>query len=172
MIVLGLKVSLLRLTEIPFALLRAIPPTAIFPIFILLFGIGNLSKIMAAGLSSSLIVMFATTQAVQSLPTQVVWLSQLNSAKTNMLRKVYLLYWPWLKDGLMSGVKIAANINLMFIIVTEMFVGSQEGLGNFIYDRQVSYQIPEMFLGILAVALTGLALQWLLAWLEKARLFV
>ncbi|MNX54064.1 hypothetical protein D3C86_847760 [compost metagenome] len=65
--------------------------------------------------------------------------------------------------GLRSGVSMA----LVIVIVAEMFIGSDSGLGNRIINAQQVLNVREMYASILAAGALGYVLNILFLVLEK-----
>jgi NitT/TauT family transport system permease protein len=54
----------------------------------------------------------------------------------------------------------------MTVIAAEM-IGAKSGLGFFIQNAQYNFMIPEMYAGVLVLAVIGVVLNYILVWLEK-----
>jgi NitT/TauT family transport system permease protein len=52
-------------------------------------------------------------------------------------------------------------------LITAELVGAKAGLGYLISNSQFNFQIPQMYAGIVAVSLVGLAFNYLLVYLER-----
>jgi len=64
---------------------------------------------------------------------------------------------------------VAVSLALVGTIVGE-FVSSQRGLGYVILSAQGTFDTPRVFAAIVVLAVMGLVLFWLLAWLERRAL--
>lgn len=144
---------------------RSIPATALFPLFILFFGIGNLSKIAVITWSCSFILLINTMYGVRySKKLRIKAASLMKISKLDLFRKIILL------DALphvFSGLRIAISIGLIIAVVTEMFVGSNLGLGKLIVDSQYLYKIPEMYVGIFVTGLLGYIFNKIIILIQK-----
>lgn len=65
--------------------------------------------------------------------------------------------------GLRSGISIA----LVIVIVAEMFIGTETGLGKRIIDAQQVLNIKDMYASILITGILGYALNRLFMLIEK-----
>jgi NitT/TauT family transport system permease protein len=81
----------------------------------------------------------------------------------DLFRKVIL---PASVPSIVVGARMGAKISLMVVIAAEM-IGAKTGLGFFIQNAQFNFMIPEMYAGILTLAILGLAINYLLVWFEK-----
>ena len=132
---------------------RSIPTTALFPLFILFFGIDDQSKIAVATWGACLIVIVNTMYGVH------------NSKKLRLLVAQNMKLSPWQTlsqvvffDALpqiVSGYRVALSISLVIIVVTEMFIGSRAGLGLRILNAEQVYNTADMFAAIFTTGLLG-----------------
>jgi NitT/TauT family transport system permease protein len=65
-----------------------------------------------------------------------------------------------------TGIRMAGTAAILVLIAAEM-VGAKEGLGYLITYSQYNFQIPEMYAGILTIALLGLLINQGLSILER-----
>src|SRR3989339_1722772 len=126
---------------------RSIPATALFPLFLLFFGIGDQSKIALTAWASGLVLIINSMYGVH-LGKEL----RIKSAKTmrisgfNLFKKII---FPEALPQIFSGMRIAISLALVIVIVTEMFIGTNFGLGHRIIDAQLVYKISEMYAVIL-----------------------
>jgi ABC-type nitrate/sulfonate/bicarbonate transport system permease component len=66
----------------------------------------------------------------------------------------------------MTGLRVALGISLILVVIAEM-VASSDGIGYFILNAQRLFMVPEMFAGILTLALTGYLLNQLFVTAER-----
>lgn len=136
-------------------LFRAIPVIALFPLFLILFGLGNVSKFAITAWSSSLIILLNTMYGVQhSSPTRRMVARSLGASERQIFYKVVLREaLPDILVGARTGVSIA----LIVVLMTEMFLGTTTGLGQMIYNAQLMYATPTVYVGILITGILGYA---------------
>ena len=133
--------------------LRSIPATALVPLFLVFFGIGDASKVAAGVFSGSLAVALATIIGFQNLDSdrrQVANLVGLGGWKR-------LWYYELAEAAptLWVGVRTAASLCLVLVIVAEMFIGSDGGLGRIIMDSRYGDNIPSLYGAILVSGIIG-----------------
>ena len=118
---------------------RSIPATALFPLFLLFFGIGDQSKIALTAWTAGLVLIINAMYGVH-LGKEL----RIKSAKTmrmsgfNLFQKII---FPEALPQIFSGMRIAVSLALVIVIVTEMFIGTNFGLGHRIIDAQFVYRI-------------------------------
>jgi len=172
-IILGVPLGLLtgyfyplyKFLELPIDFFRAVPATALFPLFMLFFGIGDFSKTLLIIFSCSLIMMIHTISGVR----HGVLLRRM-AAKTMGANKLQIFSKVIFFDALpqiFTGIKIVLSTCIIIVVVLEMFVGSKAGLGKKIYDFHLTYRIPYMYSVIIIVGCLSYFLNRLFALLEK-----
>lgn len=144
---------------------RSTPATALFPLFMLIFGIGDASKIAAAAFAGLLIVLFNTAYGVINSKKIRMLAARLHGASRWQVFK-WIIFWESLPQTFV-GLRNAISLTLAIIIVTEMFVGTDVGLGRKIIDFQMVYNIPAMYATILMAGILGYILNALLAMSER-----
>src|SRR3989338_3970183 len=132
---------------------RAIPATALFPLFLLFFGIGDTSKIAIAAWAAALVLIVNSMYGVH-LGKEL----RRKAAKTMNIRGLALfqkIIFPEALPYIFGGIRIAISLTLVIVIVTEMFIGTNYGLGHRIIDAQMVYRIAEMYATILILGILG-----------------
>lgn len=165
-VILGSFDRLYRSVEFLIDFFRSTPASAMFPLFLVFFGIGEEAKIAVAAFGASLIILFNTAYGVMHARQ----LRQL-AARVMGARGAQVLWdvtiWesmPQTFIGLRSGVSMA----LVIVIVAEMFIGSSDGLGKRIIDAQMIFNMPEMYASIFAAGALGYAMNLLFGVIEKS----
>lgn len=164
-IILGANEQLYRSLEFIVDFFRSMPATAMFPLFLLLFGLGDFSKIAVAAFSGMLVVLFNVAYGVMNArPTRVLAARSMGASRARIfLDIIFPETLPQTFVGLRTGISIA----LVVIIVAEMFIGATDGLGHRIIDAQISYQLEDMYGSILAAGIMGYALNLSFLIIEK-----
>jgi len=164
-LLMGYSKKIFKLLNSTVDFFRSIPVTALFPLFLLFFGIGDKAKISAAAWSAMLIIMVNTMHGVQH-----VKIIRLKVAETMRLTKIQTLakiIFPESLPQIITGYRTALSISLVIVVVTEMFIGTKYGLGHRIIDAQLTYRISDMYLSILITGILGYILNKILLIFEK-----
>ena len=152
-ILMGYSKTFYRATEFTIEFFRSIPATALFPLFLLLFGIGDQAKFAIVTWGSGFIMLINTLYGVRlgkKLRVRVAKTMRLEGFE--LLRKVIL---PEALPQIFAGLRIAASFSFALVIVTEMFTGTNNGIGKRILDAQLSYQTADMYADIIIVGCIG-----------------
>lgn len=164
-LLMGYSRKLFKLLNSTIDFFRSIPVTALFPLFLLFFGIGDEAKISAAAWSAMLIIIVNTMHGAQH-----VKIIRLKVAETMRLTKMQILkkiIFPESLPQIITGYRTAISISLVIVVVTEMFIGTKFGLGHRIIDAQLTYRISDMYLSILIIGILGYILNKILLLFEK-----
>jgi len=162
---LGRSEKIYRSVEFIIDFFRSTPATALFPLFLLVFGITDKSKIAVAAFASMLIIIFNTAYGVMHAKKSRVLAAQIMGAtKAQIFR--WILFWESLPQTFI-GLRSAISLSLVVIIVTEMFIGTTSGLGRKIIDSQITYEISTMYAVILLTGILGYLLNLLFLAVEK-----
>lgn len=144
---------------------RSTPATALFPLFLLVFGITDKSKIAVAAFTSMLIIIFNTAYGVRHAKKSRILAAEIMGATQAQIFS-WILFWESLPQTFI-GLRSAISLSLVVIIVTEMFIGTTSGLGRKIIDSQITYEIPTMYAAILLAGIVGYLLNLFLLVVEK-----
>lgn len=137
---------------------------ALLPVFTLLLGIGEESKITIVAYAAFFPVLLNTVAGVRTVdPLLVRAARSLGLSSFALFRKVIL---PSAVPTIFTGVRMAGTASILVLIAAEM-VGAKAGLGFLIVNAQSSFLIPQMYAGILSVALLGLLVNTLLVTVER-----
>jgi NitT/TauT family transport system permease protein len=144
---------------------RSTPSSALIPLFLLIFGITDINKIAIASFGSMLIVLFNSAYGVMNAKkTRVMAAQIMGVSKWHVFKDVMLMEsLPQTFVGLRSAVSMA----LVIVIVAEMFIGSETGLGHRIIDAQQVFNVKEMYCSILVTGALGYGLNLLFLLVEK-----
>jgi len=146
--------------------LRSIPAAAIFPLFILIFGIGSPSIISVVTYACLLIIVVNTIYGVRNVKEL-----RIMSARIMKLRQIEIFQKIILPESLtyiFAGLRIAISYGMVIVIFSEMFIGTDSGLGRVIIDTQTVYKIPEMYAAVILTGLIGYLLNKLALRTEKS----
>ena len=137
---------------VPAETIRPIPPLAFIPLFILWFGIGELSKILLIFYYVTLIVMLNTEAGVRSVPTDKIRAAQSLGASSRQVFSYVVI--PAALPHIMAGLRVAAAAGFSILVASEL-LGGDLGLGFVIIDASTFFRMPEVFVGIILIGVLG-----------------
>ncbi|MGG3798843.1 ABC transporter permease [Metabacillus fastidiosus] len=145
-------------------LFRNTAALALLPVFILLLGIGETSKVSIVLFACVFPILLNTINAVRNVDPLLI-----KSAKSMGLSSYKLFYkviLPASIPTIFTGIRMAGTASILVLIAAEM-VGAKEGLGYLINYAQMNFQIPQMYAGIITISLLGFFLNYVLVSLER-----
>jgi NitT/TauT family transport system permease protein len=144
--------------------LRNTPQYALLPLFVLIMGIGEASKIAITFYASMWMLLINTISGVKSVdPLLIKAAKSMGASEYDIFMDVVL---PASIPSIASGSRLAVKASVVSVIGAEM-LAAQSGLGHLIQNAQLMMQIPDMYAGILTLTAIGLIINYLLVWLEK-----
>ena len=164
-IVLGSSEQLYRSLEFVIDFFRSTPASAMFPLFLVLFGVGDETKIAVAAFGAVLVILFNVAYGVMNArKTRLLAAKVMGASRWRVLFDVMLLEsLPQTFVGLRNGVSLA----LVIIVVAEMFIGSQDGLGHSVFEAQQLFDMPRMYAAIFAAGALGYGLNLMFLLIER-----
>jgi len=145
-------------------LFRNTAALALLPVFILLLGIGETSKISIVVYACTWPILLNTVSAVRSVdPTLIRSARSLSLSAPRLFQKVVL---PASVPTVFTGIRLAGSASILVLIAAEM-VGAKAGLGYLINYAQYNFAVPDMYAGIITISAIGLIVNQLLIALER-----
>lgn len=167
-LVVGKYARIYKTFEIVIDFFRSLPATAMFPLFLLIFGIGSASKIAIAFFISFWVVLLNSAYGV----------IHSSKTRTKVAKSLGATNWQIFKDitvmealpQITVGLRTAISLSLIVVVVSEMFIGSSAGLGQRIYDSYLTYETVNLYAWLLIVGLVGYILNKFFVLFEKRTL--
>src|SRR6202521_5288726 len=167
-LVLGIAMGLNRWVRAAFdpivAATYPIPKSAILPLALLIFGLGEGSKIFMVAIGVFFPMVINTTTGV--LEINKIYLDVGRNYKANRWNTFWTIALPGALPVIMTGFKLGIGIGLILIAVAEM-IGAKSGLGYLIWSAWETFAVEQMYVGLFMIALIGFVLTLLLNELER-----
>lgn len=164
-IVLGSDKRIYSSLEFAVDFFRSTPATAMFPLFLLIFGIGEESKIGVAAFSAWLVIIFNVAYGViNARPGRILAARVMGASRMRIFRDV--MFYESLPQTCV-GLRLGVSYALVVIIVAEMFIGSPNGMGRRIIDAQQVFDLRQMYASIIATGCLGYGLNVIFLMLER-----
>lgn len=133
-------------------MLRNIPSITLFPILLVLYGIGDGARIFVIFWTACPAVVLATVHGLKSVDNSIVEAAQVFGAnKLQIMRKIKL---PLAMPEILNGIKIGTGSGFVAIVVAEM-LGASKGLGFMVLWATNSFKYDETYAYIIIIALIG-----------------
>lgn len=151
--------------NLPIDFLRSIPATALFPLFIVIFGLGNNIKIFSSGWTVMFVIFINTYYGVKNISPSKLLLAKLK--RLNFFKRISLIILPGALPNIVAGVRVAVSLALVIELAAEMFLGSNYGLGTRIYNASTIFEMEEVYATILIIGTMGYLLNLSMTKIEK-----
>ena len=141
-----------------------IPKSALFPLFMLWFGLGNPSKIVTIAVGVLFLVLVNTMTGVHAInPVLLKAARDLGASRPQIFVKVIL---PGALPNIFTGLRLGAGMALILVFITEI-EATKTGLGFLLWEAFQLMDTRHVFVGVVTFGLLGVATTWLLQWLER-----
>lgn len=132
--------------------IRQIPPIAWIPLFIVWFGVGDLSKIVLVANGAFFPLLLNTIDGIHNVDKGHLEVAQLYRIKKwDLVSKVY---FPAAIPFVFVGLRLGAGMAWMSVVAAEMFAATS-GVGYRINDAQQLMQSDEMIVDMIVIGLVG-----------------
>ncbi|WP_433377932.1 ABC transporter permease [Streptosporangium sp. CA-115845] len=172
-IVLGLAIGSVRLLRVALepmiSALYTIPKLAILPLLLLIFGLGETSKVLLVALTCFFVVLINTIDAVVSVSPRYGDVGR--SCGASRWATLRHITFPAALPQTLTGMRLASGLAVIVIVGAE-FVAADAGLGFLVWNSW-NLGVPEhMYVGIVSISVIGVianmilrGVEWLLtAW--------
>jgi ABC-type nitrate/sulfonate/bicarbonate transport system permease component len=170
----GIYAPLRRAAEPVLEFFRAVPPVAMIPLLIVSLGFGDAMKITVIVAGAIWPVLLNTVEGVKAVDSVLD-----ETCRTYQIKGVARLWHfilPSASPQIVVGMRLGLSIGIVLMVISEMFA-ALDGLGSAIIYFQRSYEIPQMWSGVLMLGLFGFALStvfrffesWVLGWYHGLR---
>ena len=135
-----------------FAALYPVPKIAIFPLLLLIFGIGNMSKYVAIAIGVFFLVFYNTLGGVMQVPR--IFIDVAKNAGATRYQLFRTVAFPSALPNIFIGFRLAAATSFIVVAAVE-FVGARTGIGYFIWASWQTFAVAKMYVGIVVIATMG-----------------
>jgi NitT/TauT family transport system permease protein len=141
-----------------------IPKSAILPLILLIFGLGEASKIVMVAIGVFFPVVINTVAGVLEIDKIYHDVSKnFGASRWQVFRTVAL---PGAMPLIMTGIKLGVGLGLILIAIAEM-VGAKSGLGFMIWNAWQTFSVETMYVGLVVIAILGYLFSLILNELER-----
>lgn len=145
-------------------LFRQTSALALYPVFILLLGLGESSKVFVIFWAALFPVLLATISGVKEVDRKLVEMARTYGARP--LTVFWRVILPASVPSIFVGLRLSATTALLLLIAAEM-IGANAGIGFKVMNAQYNFQIPLMFAVIFLLAALGLVANGVLVVLQR-----
>ena len=141
-----------------------IPKSTLLPLFLLIFGLGESSKVAMVAVGVFYPIAINTAVGVRQIPSIYLDVgSNYCASRWNVFRTIAL---PGAMPFIMTGIKLGAGMGLVLVAIAEM-VGAKSGLGYMTWNAWELFDVPTMYAGLFTFALVSVFMNVTLDVLER-----
>ncbi|MFC5502983.1 ABC transporter permease [Lysinimonas soli] len=144
--------------------LRMVPPLAVIPLAIVLMGIGEVPKVFVIFLAAFLSSLVSTYQGVISVDVTMINAARVLGAKNSDLFRFVIV--PASTPFILVGMRIGLGSAWATLVAAEL-IAAQSGLGFRMQQAQLYYDLPTIFVQLIAIGVIGLLMDQLLLRAER-----
>lgn len=160
----GWSRPLRRLLDPFVAAAHPIPKIAIFPLILIIFGIGPFSKVLVVAVAVFFPILINTMTGVRQIhPIYFEVADNYGAGRRKTLSRVVI---PGSMPFVMAGTRIALNVALTLTIAVEL-ITAQEGFGALIWLSWQTLRTEDLYAGIVMTALLGIGFRYLVHYLTN-----
>ncbi|MEW6452342.1 MAG: ABC transporter permease [Pseudomonadota bacterium] len=141
-----------------------IPKSSILPLALLVFGLGESSKIFMVAIGVFYPIAMNTMTGVREI--NKIYLDVGHNFKASRINVFRTIALPGALPTIMTGVKLGVGLGLVLIAIAEM-VGAKSGLGFMIWNAWETFAVEKMYVGLFVIALIGFVLTVVTNEIEK-----
>ncbi len=167
-LILGLAMGLFRWLRTilePFvAFAYPIPKSSILPLIMLIFGLGEMTKIVTVALGVFFLVLINTIAGVRNI--NPIYLDAAKNFGAGYFDTLFHIALPGALPLIFTGLKLGLGAGLILIVIAEM-VGARNGLGYLIWESWQSFSVGRLYVGLIIIGLLGYLSTIMMDELEK-----
>ena len=154
-LLLGRSETLAKIFEPYIVAFNSLPRVALVPLIIIMFGLGDLSKVITALTLVFFVVFFNTFEGTRSVDRDLVNAARFLGASNWQV--TWTVYVPSALAWVFASLSPAISFALIGVIVGE-FIGSERGLGKVIIEAEAQLQIADMMVALIVLMMIGVSL--------------
>jgi ABC-type nitrate/sulfonate/bicarbonate transport system permease component len=141
-----------------------VPKIVMLPVFMLWFGIGDLSKVLIIALACFYPSFINAFYGARATPRILVWSARnMGASQAQIFRRVVL---PGALPLIFAGMRVSLALSFIVMFATEM-INARSGLGYLIRQAENGMRFDLMYVALLAIAILGYAGDRLLRYLRE-----
>lgn len=145
--------------------LRSVPSTSFFPLFMLIMGVGDAPKIAVVVMGCFFVCVINSAYGVlHCSPVRLFVAEVMGASRFFTFLRVRL---PEAMPSVSAGIRVSISYAVVLVVVSEMFVGTDVGLGRLIYDSHSSFKTAQMYAAIVVAGGIGYIANRLYAFIER-----
>jgi ABC-type nitrate/sulfonate/bicarbonate transport system permease component len=163
-IAMGLSPVLRAFLQPAIASIYPIPKVALFPLAMLIFGLGESSKWAIVAVAVFFQILLSTLAGVVNI--ERVYLDVAADFRASRWQAYRTIALPAALPFIFTGFQLGIGMALIVVVIAENF-GTEYGLGYVVWHSWQIFEVREMYVGLIMIALVGYTSQLLMQQLER-----
>ncbi|WP_443769954.1 ABC transporter permease [Anaerostipes sp.] len=164
-VLMGMNQTANRFFMLTFTAIRQVPMIAWVPILIIWFGIGEESKVAVIFLAAYFPILVNTVDGIERTDPKLVEVGKMYHL--NGWQQFTKIYLPSALPSIFVGLKLGLSVSWMAVVGAEM-IAATSGIGFRINDARSLMQYPVVFAGMIAIAVIGVIMDFIISFISKA----
>jgi len=143
---------------------RAIPPVALLPIFLVVFGVGDVMRISIIVFVCCWPILLNTLDGLGELDETM--LATARSYHITGADRLFRVLLPAISPRVLAGMRTSLSLAVLLLVASEM-LASDGGIGFFLFQSQQAFQLSEMWAAVILLGLLGYVLNILFTVVER-----
>lgn len=157
-----------RLAVLPvMSFIRAIPPVALLPLFLILFGVGDAMRVSIIVFVCAWPILLNTLDGLAELDSTM--LSATRSYHITGGDRIFRVLLPAISPRVLAGMRTSLSLAVLLLVASEM-LASSNGIGFFLFSAQQAFKLDEMWAAVILLGLLGYLLNLLFSFFERRAL--
>jgi ABC-type nitrate/sulfonate/bicarbonate transport system permease component len=144
--------------------LRAVPPPALIPIFLVLFGTGDEMRVLLIAFGTAWPILLNTIEGVRSI--EELKYETATVFRIGFVDRLIRIVLPGASPKILAGVRTSLSLGLILMVISEM-VAASSGIGFSIVQAQRGFGFLNMWAGIVLLGVIGFLLNTALTYVER-----
>ena len=163
-LLMGMNRTIRAVFEPPIQAIRPIPKLALLPLFLIWFGIGNLSKVVVIAAPVLPLIAIASMQAVRSISAKKIQAAQALGASPWVIFSRVVL--PASLPGIFTGIRMAISIGVTMLVGAEL-TATSDGIAWMALTAAEFLSTDVVLVGVLIMAALGYGLDRIVRAIES-----
>lgn len=163
-VVMGLSPAVRAFLQPAIYSIYPIPKVALFPLAMLIFGLGEASKYAIVGFAVFFQVLISTLAGVVNIDR--VYLDVAADFRASRWQAYRTIALPGAMPFIFTGFQLGLGMALIVVVIAENF-GTEWGLGYIVWHSWQVFEVREMYVGLIMIALVGYLSQLLMGHIER-----
>ena len=160
----GWSARLRRVADPLVAALHPVPKVALFPLLLIVFGLGDTPRILASAFAAFFPILISTLTGVRHI--EPVYFEVARNYEVPAWRVLRQVVIPGSLPQALVGLRLGLNTALLVTISVEL-LSARVGFGALIWRARETFRLEELYVGLAGSAILGVSFHAAVGWLTR-----